>query len=72
MNPLEFIPAIKNPQQFLMSIMGKNSNPMLTQLMQMAKDGNPKGVETFARNLFKEQNRDFDKEFADFMAKMKR
>lgn len=71
MNFMEFMPAIKNPQQFLANIISKNSNPMLTQLIQMAKDGNPKGVETFARNLFKEQNRDFDKEFSDFMAQIK-
>ena len=31
-----------------------------------AKEGDSKGVENFARNLFKEQGRDFDKEFAEF------
>jgi len=41
-------------------------NPMLKNLISMAKQGNTQGVETFARNLFKEQGRDFDKEFTEF------
>lgn len=43
-----------------------NKNPMINNLVTMAKTGNTQGVEQFARNMFKEQGRDFDKEFADF------
>ena len=52
--------------------MSKNQNPMFNNLIDMAQRGDSKGVETFARNLFKERGRDFDKEFAEFMGKMKR
>lgn len=48
MNPMEFLQGIKNPQQFVINMMGQNSNPMLGQLMQMAKSGNTnKIINTF-------------------------
>lgn len=68
MNPMlllqNFIGKGMSPQQML----GKMNiqNPMINNLIGMAKSGNPKGVENFARNLFKEKGRDFDKEFAEF------
>lgn len=71
MNPMEFIKGIKNPEQFIMNTIKQNSNPMMEQLMQMAKSGNTKEVETFARNAFKQQGRDFDKEFSNFMRQIK-
>ena len=71
MNPIEFIKGIKNPEQFIMNTIKQNSNPMMEQLMQMAKSGNTKEVETFARNVFKQQGRDFDKEFSNFMRQIK-
>ena len=53
--------------------MQKNdSNPMINNLIQMAKNGNTEQVETFARNAFKEQGRDFDKEFAQFKSYLRR
>lgn len=61
-----------NIQQMLANFMSKNQNPMFNNLIDMAQRGDSKGVETFARNLFKERGRDFDKEFAEFMGKMKR
>lgn len=71
MSPMEFIKGIKNPEQFIMNTMKQNSNPMINELMQMAKQGNTKGIETFARNVFQQQGRDFDKEFNDFMNNLK-
>lgn len=53
-----------NPMQILQNIPIKN--PMINNLINMIKSGNPEGVEQFARNLFKEQGRDFDKEFNAF------
>ncbi len=41
-------------------------NPLINNLIQMAKSGNVQNVENFARNLFREQGRDFDTEFAEF------
>lgn len=60
----------KNPQQFIMNMMGNNSNPMLGNLMDMAKNGNNKGIENFARNLCKQKGIDFDKEFTSFMKQL--
>lgn len=61
-----------NPREILANFMSKNQNPMFSNLINMAQKGDSKGVENFARNLFKERGRDFDKEFAEFMGKMKR
>lgn len=70
-NPMQFLKMIKNPQKFVLNMLGGNDNPMLNNLKEMANNGNKKGVEDFARNLFKQQNRDFDKEFKEFMENLK-
>lgn len=66
MNPLEMIKMIKNPQEFVNNFMKQNNNPMLNNLIQMAQKGDNKGVEQFARNLFKEQGQDFDEIMKNF------
>lgn len=71
MNPMEFMKGIKNPKQFVMNMLGQNQDPMATQLMQMVKNGNTNQIEQFARNAFKQQGRDFDKEFSNFMRQIK-
>ena len=68
-NPLQFmnmLKSIKNPKEAVINMIKSNDNPILKNLVEMAEKGDTKGVENFARNLFKEQNRDFDKEFNDF------
>lgn len=72
-----------NPMNLLQAFLGKGgslqsfiqnigiSNPILSNLIGMAKSGNSQGVETFARNMFKEKGRDFDKEFAEFRKSFK-
>lgn len=60
-----------SPQQMVMNMLGGNDNPMMNNLKEMAQNGNQEGIEKFARNMFKEQGRDFDKEFADFMSNFK-
>ena len=67
----EFIGKGMNPQQILGNVMKNNSNPVFNNLIEKAKEGDSKGVENFARNLFKEQGRDFDKEFAEFRKNFK-
>ena len=71
MNPMNmirgFIEKNMNPEQILTRTLGNSNNPMLNNLVDMAKKGNTQGVENFARNLFKEQGKDFDKEFGEFM-----
>lgn len=55
-----------NPQSVINKIIAQNSNPVINNLIKMAQKGDVKGVENFARNLFKEKGRNFDKEFAEF------
>lgn len=64
---------MNNPIQMLKKlIMNKQiNNPILKEVISKAQSGDVKGVEEFARNLFKEQGRDFDKEFNQFMSNFK-
>ena len=77
MNPMDLVKAFigggGTPEQFLtQKILGNNANPMINNLIKMAKGGNNQSVEQFARNMFNEQGRNFDKEFAEFMNNFKR
>ena len=69
MNPMQMLQSFlgrgMSPQQIINQMSG-NKNPMITNLMNMMKTGDSKGVENFARNIFKEKGRDFDKEFGEF------
>lgn len=73
MNPMQmlqnFITRGLSPQKIVEQMMG--DNPMIANLMKMANSGNTSGVENFARNMFKEKGRDFDKEFSEFRKKFK-
>lgn len=74
MNPQEQLKKIaKNikPQDMVMEMIKKNTNPMMKNLIEMAQRGDSKGVEQFARNFYKEIGQDFDKEFSDFMKNFK-
>lgn len=57
-----------NPRQLVEKLVMNNTNPMIKQLVQKAQNGDVQGVEEFARNIYKQQGRDFDKEFSDFMS----
>ena len=69
MNPLDMIKQFmsggKNAEEIAMQLIGNSNNPFLNNLVDMAKKGDYKGVENIARNMFKEQGRDFDKEMND-------
>ena len=71
-NPMDLIQMIKsgsNPQQLMMNILEQNmgnNNPMMANLMQLAKNNDTAAIEKFARNLAKESGIDFDKEFGNF------
>lgn len=67
MNPMQFLRGIKNPQQFVMNMLGKNQTPIGMQLINLAKTGDKTQIENFARNICKERGMDFDKSFAEFM-----
>lgn len=57
------------PEKLLSEMMLKN--PMMNNLIRMAKSGNIQDVENFARNIFREQGRDFDTEFSEFKKNFK-
>ena len=67
MNPMQFLKGIKNPQQFVMNMLGQNQTPIGMQLINLAKTGDKTQIENFARNICKERRIDFDKQFAEFM-----
>lgn len=71
MNPMQIIQMLKNggnPQQIVIGMLEQNSqdNPVLDNLLSLAKEGNTQEIENFARNMLKEQGKDFDKEFNSF------
>lgn len=73
MNPIEMFKVLlgkQTPQQAIINIIG-NNNPMINNMLEMAKKGDKNGVENIARNLCKEKGIDFDKEFDTFMKQMK-
>ena len=68
-DPMQLIMQIrqgKNPQQLMISILEgeASTNPVMENLLNMAKDNRTADIEQFARNLAKEQGIDFDKEFS--------
>ena len=70
-NPQYFIQMImsgKNPEQMMMDFLRQNmaGTPMGNNLLQLAQQGDKKGIENVARNYFKQQGKDFDKEFQMF------
>jgi hypothetical protein len=73
-NPMQFMNVLKgfkNPKDAVISMIKSNNNPMIKNLVEMAENGNSKGVEEFARNLYAQQGRNFDKEFGEFMNNFK-
>ncbi len=68
-NLQQYIANGGTPQKLLSDLMLKN--PMMNSLIRMAKSGNTQDIENFARNVFREQGRDFDTEFAEFRKNFK-
>ena len=73
-NPMQFInmlKGIKSPKDAVINMIKTNNNPMVKNLVEMAEKGDSQGVENFARNMLKEQGRDFDAEMNEFMKNFK-
>ena len=72
MNPIQLIQMIqqgKNPEQLSLSMLeqqASNSNPLLSNLILLAKEGKGKDIEQIARNIVNEKGLDFDVEFNKF------
>lgn len=70
-NPKQMIKnmiGVNSPKDIVMQMLqqGGNNNPIFNNLIDMANNGNSQGVEQFARNLYKENGKNFDKEFNNF------
>ena len=75
MNPLNMIKGMMgnmNPKNMVMNMLKGNTNPIFANLTQMMEKGDDKGIEQFARNICKEKNIDFDKQFGEFMNNFKK
>ena len=58
MNPLQFMKAMRNPQEFMQNIMINNEitkNPIAKNAMEMYQKGDTKGLQSMAENLCKER-----------------
>lgn len=75
MNPLNMIKGMMgnmNPKNIAINMLKNNTNHVFSNLIDMANKGDSKGVEEFARNICKEKNIDFDKQFGEFMNNFKK
>lgn len=68
---MQFIMMLKNqqnPKSIVLNMIEQNAsqNPVLANLLTLAKNNDSKGIEQVARNLMKEKGMDFDKEFNSF------
>ena len=71
MQMMNLLKGIKNPKEAVINMIKSNNNPMVKNLVDMAEKGDNEGIEKFARNMFKEQGRDFDSEIKQFMNNFK-
>ena len=73
-NPIEIIKRFMqqgNPKQLVEKMIMNNSNPIIKDLIKKAEAGDTESVKEFARNVYKQQGRDFDKEYDQFMTYFK-
>lgn len=74
-NPMQMIKMMMgkmSPKDMAMSIIKDNSNPVFKNLLDMANNNETEKLEQFARNICKEKNIDFDKQFGNFMNNFKK
>lgn len=76
MNPIEILKGFMtkggNPQELLQRTMGmNNNNPVISNLVSLAKNGDKEQVEKIARNICKERGINYDEEFPKFMKQIK-
>ena len=68
---INLLNQFKNPKTAVLNMLNNNTNPIIKNLVKMAENGDIEGVETFARNLYKQQGRDFDSELSQFKSMFK-
>ena len=73
-NPMQLINMLKgakNPKEVVISMVKSNNNPMIKNLVEMAEKGQIEDLKNFGRNLYKDNGRNFDEEFDNFMNNFK-
>lgn len=67
---VQFVNMMKNgnPEQVMMSMLEQSAqnNPILENLLNMAKNNDSEGIESYVRNVAREKGIDYDKEFNSF------
>ena len=64
---INMIKSGQNPQQVMMNLLqGMQNTPMGVNLLNLAKQNRGADIEQVARNLMREQGKDFDTEFQAF------
>jgi hypothetical protein len=69
---IELIRNGKNPQQLMMHVLedrAYTNNPVMMNLLELAKENRTSEIEQVARNLYAERGLDFDSEFNSFKQK---
>lgn len=61
---IQMIKQGKNPEQLMMDFLQRQMGD--SPLVGMAQRRDSRGIEQFARNYYKQQGKDFDKEFQAF------
>ena len=73
MNPIgilkQYVLQGLTPQNILQKV--NIQNPILNNVIGMAKNGDTEGVEKFARNICKQRGMDFDTEYSKFKNSLK-
>jgi hypothetical protein len=63
----------RNPQQIMINILEQgvaNNNPIMANLLDLAKQNRTADIERIARNLCEERGINFDKEFNNFKSNL--
>lgn len=65
---MQLLQQTKNPQQAVIQLLERQSanNPIVTNLLGLAKQNKTAEIEQIVRNLFQQQGLDFDTEFNSF------
>lgn len=65
-NVVQQIRQGQNPQQLMLNMLQQTNNPISANLFNLAQQGKTKEIEQVARNIMRQQGKDFDTEFRAF------
>ena len=65
-NVVQQIRQGQNPQQLMLNMLQQTNNPISANLFNLAQQGRTKEIEQVARNIMRQQGKDFDTEFRAF------